>query len=72
MIKINRIHTEVETQDALDKEYNDYNSINRRSFYFNDVAMTNFREKMNELREKESIEELKGMLRYGYISQHWR
>ena len=71
-IKINRIHTEVETQNILDKEYNDYNSVNRRSFYFNDLVMANFREKMNELREKEAVEELKHIVRYGYISQHWR
>lgn len=72
MIKISRIYTEIETENALDKEYRDYYSINRRAFYINDEALTNFRSHMQARREKDSIVELEHIVKHGYVSQHWR
>lgn len=72
MIKINRIYTEIETENALDKEYRDYYSVNRRAFYINDEALINFREHMQNRRDKDSIVELEHIVKHGYVSQHWR
>lgn len=72
MIKINRIYTEIETENALDKEYRDYYSVNRRIFYINDEALNNFRDHMQARREKDSIVQLEHIVKQGYVSQHWR
>jgi hypothetical protein len=72
MIKITRIHTEVETINHLDKEYSEYNSKDRRIFYFNNEALNRFREAMRKRREKDSIVNLENIVKYGYVSHHWR
>lgn len=72
MIKINRIYTEIETENALDKEYRDYYSKNRRVFYINDEQLDMFRARIEERRERDTIEELEAIVKYGYVSQHWR
>ena len=72
MIKISRIYTEIQTENALDKEYRDYYSINRRAFYINDEALRRFKESMEQRREKDSIVELEHIVKHGYVSQHWR
>jgi hypothetical protein len=72
MIKITRIYTEIETENALDKEYRDYYSVNRRIFYINDEALNNFKTHMQARREKDSIVQLEHIVKQGYVSQHWR
>lgn len=72
MIKITRIHTEVETVNYLDKEYDEYNSKERRVFIINDEAFFKFKESMQQRRDRDTIEKLNNMVKYGFISQHWR
>jgi hypothetical protein len=71
MIKITRIHTEVETVNYLDKEYDEYNAKERRVFIINDDAFFKFKESMQQRRDKDTIERLNNMVKHGYISQHW-
>ena len=72
MIKINRIYTEIETENALDKEYRDYYVKNRRVFYIDDEALNNFKTHMQERREKEAIDKINNIVKKGYVSQNWR
>jgi len=72
MIKINRIYTEIETENALDKEYRDYYVKNRRVFYIDDEALNRFKEAMQTKRQIEAIDEINNIVKHGYVSQHWR
>jgi len=72
MIKINRIYTEIETENALDKEYRDYYVKNRRVFYIDDEALNRFKEAMQTKRQIEAIDKINNIVKNGYVSQHWR
>lgn len=72
MIKVSRIYTDNETIRLLEKEYTDYNAKERRAFYFNEEALNNFRDRMQKRRESDTIGQLELVIKYGYVSQHWR
>jgi hypothetical protein len=69
---IKRIYTDKQTITYLEKEYDAYNDKDRRSFYINDDALDKFYVEMSELREVVNIRKLNDMVKYGYVSQHWR
>lgn len=67
-----RKYTDKDTVGYLEKEYDRYNSKNRRKFYIDDEEMLKFRGSMQLRKEKELIDDMQSKIKHGYISQHWK